>query len=93
MLTRRPKFIIEQSSTEEGMIRYHIKVNVGNEDRTVKFQFIHKDWDKLSKEQQDGDFDKAVHELEDVYKKYGRFATEIGVARLFETFGFERSPR
>lgn len=74
------------------VVRYHINVNVGNEERTVRFEFVHKDGDKLSKDEMDVEFDKAVKELERVYN-YGRFATEVGVARLFETFGFVRSPK
>lgn len=74
------------------MVRYHINVKVGNEDRKVYFEFVHKDVDKLSKEEMDVEFDKAVKEIERVYN-YGRFATEVGVARLFETFGFVRSPK
>ena len=32
-------------------------------------------------------------EINNVYKDYGRFATEVGVCKLFNKFGFERSIR
>lgn len=73
------------------MIRYFIRVNNGDNDTTVKYSFVHKDWDTLSKEEQDKAFDNAVKELERIYKSYGRFATSTGVIRLFNSFGFELS--
>ena len=39
----------------------------------------------------DDAFNDAVTELNRVYKNYGRFATQTGVTRLFESFGFERT--
>lgn len=73
------------------MVRFHINVNVGDKDETVRFFFIHKDFETLSDNEQNVAFDKAVKELNHIYKDYGRFATQIGVTRLFEAFGFERS--
>lgn len=60
------------------MIRYSIRVN-------------HGDAMSLTDEEQDKAFDKAVKELNRIYKKYGRFATEAGVISLFDSFGFERT--
>lgn len=75
------------------MVRYFIRVNNGDNDTAVKYSFVHKDWDKLSKEEQDKAFDNAVKELERIYKSYGRFATTTGVIRLFSSFGFELSAK
>lgn len=74
------------------MVRYFIRVNNGDNDTTVKYSFVHKDWDKLSKEEQDKAFDNAVKELKRIYS-YGRFATTTGVIRLFSSFGFELSAK
>lgn len=73
------------------MVRYHISVNNGDKDVTVKYYFVHKDWNTISKEESDKAFDAAVKELDRIYKTYGRFATEVGVCRLFESFGFDRA--
>ena len=73
------------------VVRYSIRVNVGDEDKTVKFQFAHKDFMTLNEEQQNEQFDKAVKELDHIYKDYGRFATTKGVCNLFESFGFIQS--
>lgn len=73
------------------MVRYNICINIGDANKTVKFFFVHKDWDIVNKEDSDKDFDAAVKELDRIYKNYGRFATEVGVTKLFESFGFERA--
>lgn len=73
------------------MVRYSIRVNTGDDDITIQYQFVHKDWKNISKEEQDKAFDSAVKELDRVYKTYGRFATQSGVERLFNSFGFERT--
>lgn len=73
------------------MLRFNIRVNIGNENRTVKFYFVHKDWQTLSEEEMRKAFDDAVAELNKVYKDYGRFATDVGVSKLFNSFGFERT--
>ena len=72
------------------MVRYNIRVNHGDDDVTTKFYFVHRDYATLSNEEQDQAFDKAVKELNRIYKTYGRFATEVGIVRLFNHFGFER---
>lgn len=59
------------------MVRYNIRIK----DVTTKFYFVHKDYQTLNEEQQSVEFDKAVKELERVYKTYGRFATEKAVDR------------
>lgn len=71
------------------MTRYNIRINYGDNDITRKFYFVHKDWNTLSQEEQDKAFDDAVKELNRIYKTYGRFATQLGVTRLFQAFGFE----
>lgn len=73
------------------MVRYHISVNNGDNDVTVKYYFVHKNWNTISKDESDKAFDAAVKELDRIYKTYGRFATEVGVCRLFESFGFDRT--
>lgn len=73
------------------MIRYNIRVNHGDDNVTTKFYFVHKDWQTISQEESDKCFDSAVKELNRIYKTCGRFATEVGVIRLFESYGFERS--
>lgn len=75
------------------MNRYFINVNNGDANITKQYCFVHHDWDSMSVEDQDAAFDKAVKELNHIYKDYGRFATTIGVIRLFESFGFELSLR
>lgn len=70
------------------MIRYNIRVNYGNQDITKKFYFVHKDYQTLSSEEQDKAFHAAVTELNRIYKDYGRFATQVGITKLFEKFGF-----
>lgn len=75
------------------MVRYNIRVNSGDDDVTIKYEFVHKDYANLSAEEQDKAFDKAVKELDRIYKTYGRFATTAGVVRLFNSFGFEISKR
>ena len=75
------------------MNRYFINVNNGDANITKQYCFVHRDWDSISVEDQDAAFDKAVKELNHIYKDYGRFATTIGVTRLFESFEFELSLR
>lgn len=71
------------------MRRYNIRINYGDNDATSKFYFVHKDWQTISNEDSDKAFDKAVKELDHIYKDYGRFATTTGIAKLFAKFGFE----
>lgn len=73
------------------MIRFNICVNIGDNDTTVKFYFVHNQWQIMSEDDMTKAFDNAVKELNRIYKDYGRFATEIGVTRLFKSFGFERT--
>lgn len=73
------------------MIRYHIRVNVGNENKTIQYHFFHKNWSVISQSESDAAFNDAVTELNRIYKNYGRFATQTGVTKLFESFGFERT--
>lgn len=75
------------------MIRFSIRVNYGDNDTTVKFDFVHKDWNTMSNDEQYKAFDKAVKELDHIYKTYGRFATTTGVLRLFDSFGFTLSSK
>lgn len=73
------------------MVRFNIQVNYGDANITKRFYFVHQDWQKLSEEEQSKAFDMAVKELNRVYKMYGRFATQVGITRLFESFGFMAS--
>ena len=57
----------------------------------MEYYFVHKDWNTISKEESDKAFDVDVKELDRIYKNYGLFATEIGVCRLFKSFGFDRT--
>ena len=75
------------------MTRYRIRVNHGDADTTVTYDFVHKDHAVLTKEEQDQAFDQAIKELNRIYKSYGRFATTTGVIRLFASYGFELSIR
>lgn len=75
------------------MVRYNIRVNSGDDDVTIKYEFVHKDYANLSTEEQDKVFNEAVKELDRIYKNYGRFATTTGVVRLFNSFGFELSKK
>ncbi len=72
-------------------VRYKIRVNNGNENVTIQYYFYHKDYETMTREEQDAKFDEAVKELNRIYKTYGRFATQTGVTRLFESFGFVRT--
>lgn len=73
------------------MVRYNIRINHGDNNITKKYYFVHKDWANISKEESDKAFNDAVQELNRIYKTYGRFATEVGIIRLFNTYGFEIS--
>ncbi len=73
------------------MNRYKIHINYGDDDKTAQFYFVHRDFANMTAEQQDEEFDKAVKELNRIYKTYGRFATKVGIRRLFDSFGFEES--
>ena len=75
------------------MVRFHINVNYGDADTTKLFWFVHKNYQNLSDDEQALEFDKAVKELDRIYKTYGRFATTVGIKRLFDSFGFEESVR
>lgn len=75
------------------MVKYHIRVNHGDDDKTVQYHFVHKDWATISQEDSDVAFNDAVTELNRIYKTYGRFATQVGVLRLFDSFGFERTTK
>ncbi len=73
------------------MIRYHINVNTGDADVTRTYYFVHEDHATITDEESDRLFDQAVKELNRVYKTYGRFATSVGVTRLFKSFGFDQT--
>lgn len=73
------------------MFRYSININYGDNDRTHKFYFVHKEWQTLSNEEQDKAFHEAVTELNRIYQNYGRFATQVGVTKFFNSFGFDRT--
>lgn len=73
------------------MVRYHISINHGDKDITVRYLFVHKDWQIISQEDSDKAWDTAVKEINRIYKTYGRFATEVGVVNFFNSFGFERT--
>ena len=72
------------------MIRYNIRINTGDNNHTDTYYFCHQD-PNISQEESDKQFDRAVKELDHIYKDYGRFATSVGVTKLFEKFGFERT--
>ena len=73
------------------MKRFYIKVNNGDNDVTVKYEFVHKDWQTLSEDEQSKQWDIAVKALDHLYKTCGRFATQVGVSKFFEQYGFERT--
>lgn len=73
------------------MVRYHIRVKTGDNNKTHMYWFIHKDHATMTNDEMDEQFDKAVKELNRVYQTYGRFATTTGVVRLFNSFGFEQT--
>ena len=75
------------------MIRYRIRICTGDNNTERTYHFVHKDYEKLSTEEQDIKFNEAVEELNRIYKNYGRFATNTGVIRLFSSYGFNLSPR
>lgn len=71
------------------MIRYHIRVNNGDNNITKKYEFIHKDWKTKSEEEQGKDWQKAIDDINYIYEKYGRFATSTGVIKFFKEHNFE----
>lgn len=73
------------------MIRYNIRIAYGNENNIDTFYFVYKDFNFATKEEQDKAFDTAIKELNFIYSTYGRFATKVGITRLFNHFGFELS--
>ena len=73
------------------MLMFQIKISTGDADKVRVYHFSHKQCDTVSIEQQKDDFDTAVKEINHIYKDYGRFATSVGVLRLFDKFGFERT--
>lgn len=73
------------------MIRYSININYGDNNNTKKFYFVHKEWNNISKEEQDKEFHKAVTELNRIYQNYGRFATQVGIIKFFNSFRFEHT--
>lgn len=75
------------------MLRFFIRVNSGDEDhlRTIKYEFVHKDWQTLSEKEQEEQWDTTIKELNEFYKKYGRFGTQAGVTSYFREHGFERT--
>lgn len=75
------------------MVRYNLQIAHGDNNIVKKYYFINKNWQTLTKEETDKAFDSAVKELDRIYKTYGRFATEVGILRLFDSFGFEVSKR
>ncbi len=75
------------------MVRYHIRVNTGDKDKTHMYYFVHESWQTVSEDYTDKAFDVAVSELNRIYKTYGRFATQTGVIRLFKSFGFMQTTK
>ena len=73
------------------MIRFHINVNNGDDDVTIRYEFVHKEWQTLSEEDQYKQWDIAVKAIDHLYKTCGRFATQVGVSKFFEQYGFERT--
>ena len=73
------------------MVRFHIRINTGDNDTTNTYYFVHKDYAEISNDEQEKAFDSAVKELDRIYKTYGRFATPTGVVNLFKDFGFEQA--
>ncbi len=73
------------------MVRYSINVNYGDKDITHKFYFVHSKWNVLSVEEQNKAFHEAVMELNRIYQNYGRFATQVGITKFFNSFGFENT--
>lgn len=73
------------------MIRYNIRITYGDNATCRKFYYVHENFNKLSKEEQDAAFNDAVTELDKIYKEYGRFATTHGINALFKKFGFIES--
>ena len=68
------------------MIRYNIRITHGDNEFVKTYYFVHKKWNTISKEDSDKAFNDAVQELNHIYKTYGRFATETGILRLFDSF-------
>lgn len=64
---------------------------LGMKIRQFSIIFFHKNWSVISQSESDAAFNDAVTELNRIYKTYGRFATQTGVTKLFESFGFERT--
>lgn len=73
------------------MVRYHIRINTGDNNSTHTYYFIHRNYKDLTVDEQNMLFNEAVTELNRVYKDYGRFATSVGVVKLFDSFGFEQT--
>lgn len=73
------------------MVRYNIRITYGDKETCKKFYFVHRDWDKLSEDEQNKLFNEAITELNRIYKDYGRFATTVGVSNLFSKYGFDIS--
>ena len=73
------------------MLRFHIRVNTGDKNITTMYWFVHKEWATTSEEDQASQWNDAVQELNHIYQDYGRFATSVGVTKLFDKFGFERT--
>ena len=73
------------------MVRFHIRVNNGDENTTRMYWFVHKEWETKAEEDQMKEWDAAVKELNHIYKNYGRFATTTGITKFFDVHGFERT--
>ena len=73
------------------MLMFHIRISTGDKNLVRQYHFVHKQYKTLSEDEQKADFDKAVKEINHIYKDYGRFATSVGVIKLFDKFGFERT--
>lgn len=73
------------------MVRYHIRICTGDNNRVHTYYFIHKNHEDLTEDEQNILFNEAVTELNRIYKTYGRFATSTGVINLFDSFGFEHT--
>ena len=72
-------------------LMFRIRIKTGDKNDENIYFFVHKNRELLSEEEQKSAFNDAVQEINHIYKDYGRFATPIGVKKLFDHFGFERT--
>lgn len=69
--------------------RYCVYVSVGEPPHDVRLIFKHISCGEMFSYETDAVFEFAAKELEKIYTKYGRFASESAVINLFESYGFE----